>query len=263
MSFCCFTASMSSTITALPRELVEHIVSHLDKSSLFNCTLLCRYWSQSARPSLFRKIGLHHQGGHGLHDFIAALDSSRSLVDAAFYTQQLSLKGDNSYRVDVTSSEVHHILSNLPSLQTLHLKNVMLRCCPGGCPREISSRSLTQLVLEKITFEFGDTGKSTDARYSDTQCSLVELFNLFDLVTALHMSGVHTDGQRDGALFSLLIGSSQALRTLRSLEIDEEVLVCNEVLRSWGRNLTDLRIHLPSYSTASLHSGRKVCKCPV
>ncbi|TCD65067.1 hypothetical protein EIP91_003305, partial [Steccherinum ochraceum] len=200
-------------VPSLPRELVDHICTFMDRDVLATCSLLSSYWLFSARPQLFNSVTIIHKGVDEPCNTVAFLQlldcpeySSvsrhiRTLVIRGGGVGRPGQRGALSYKVGITATDIQHLLSRLPALHTLHLVYMTLDSTPAESFAVCPPRALKELKLISIGFQLPPLYKywSPDGWASeqeilrdDISCSLVDFFNLFSRVEALYLRKVFT-----------------------------------------------------------------------
>ena len=117
-------------------------------------------------------------------------------------------------------SKLGDIVCNLPFLQTLHLKNVVLTCV-GDAYRSDSSMGPKPLPHLKLTFVNFELPSQPDIT---VRCGLAELLNLFPSVKTLELSGVmkRTDeSDSSGARLDPDIAKAAGRQIARTFRVSE------------------------------------------
>ena len=213
---------------SLPRELVDIIVSNMDKADLAVCTLLSHHWRVSALPFLFRTIVVRscdnsdhwsnaQEPQYGWNHDHPPSDSSefyRFLSSEASshlrpHVRSLTLAGDDYTMMHFPLSifELDNVLNKLPALETLRLRCIELKLVNLFTPHCWSSpRSLQRLQLDDVDLEppsWVDEEVPSNVgsdRRAGTQCCLVELLNLFSDVQVMEITDV-TFGWKGGQTY--------------------------------------------------------------
>ena len=84
-----------ASVPCLPRELVDHICTFMDRDELATCSQLSSYWFCSARPQLFRSVTVVHKGVDEPCDtdaFLRFLDS-RCCSNVSQHVKALTIRG--------------------------------------------------------------------------------------------------------------------------------------------------------------------------
>lgn len=200
----------------MPRELVDLIVSYLDKKDLATCTMLSHHWRVSALPGLFHTLVIRPDHPLNFEPFQHFLTSASQ---ATSYTKSLTLNHDEyRYRfppiTDLNMFALDLILSKLPALEALKLSGLRLQCCPSSI-RPVgwsSPRSMKKLTLEHVDIP-SPSWLSTHSDQTEIErlatkkpvtCSFVDLLNFFGSVQTLEPENVPVSVGRD---YHYLIGA--------------------------------------------------------
>ncbi|RPD82048.1 hypothetical protein L226DRAFT_607244 [Lentinus tigrinus ALCF2SS1-7] len=149
-------------MSRVPFELSDYIIDflHADSKALNACSLTCRSWAPAARFHLFHSVAL--QNRDYMTPFQRLLDTS---PDLGWYVRQLTVAkfvdtgkvapAHDQQLPTVVEQALPQIFMHIPSLRTLSLSHVDMRCITGlaGLPHP----SVTVLSLSYCQFdEFAD-----------------------------------------------------------------------------------------------------------
>lgn len=220
------TVSTERTELHLPPELLNSIVGFLDKSDLSTCTILSRRWYPSARRELFRAVFIHDHAKSlyvsgrdppfidtrrpnfplALMDECCECGSASSYNLEAFNTflqlttasniarciNRISIRGGHPVcPMQFTIDAISTLLAELPSLQAVHLIDVVLS--PGLAKTTWKPRHLKVLDLKNV--HVGQPGRRPPRDERQFQSvlppgSLIDLLNLFSSVEVLRLTDI-------------------------------------------------------------------------
>lgn len=255
----------------LPRELVDIVVSNLDKKDLATCTTLSRYWNASALPQLFAESTLqpsYQTPFRSIERFPEFLHSHSKL---ARYIKSLTISS-----IEFNVAELDPLLGQLPSLEAFTLHNSGLTPCSHGERLRGWSfpRNLRSLSFVETSFDFRDSDAPDFYNTLDVQGkSFVEVLNLFGLVQTLVLKGLYfsweieeeADKRRDDKRLAAcisdtfhcvqltsfsatdhlrILGMSRSLASLQELVMDDAGGRDREFLGVVGHSLTSLSLYV-------------------
>jgi len=225
----------------LARELKDLIFSYLDVASVGACTLISRSggWHLSARFALFRRVVIKDNFRDPVHDLAAFRQylESGPPPHTIQYTKELVLFGGKDLDTEITSAELGRIISFLPAIAILELKDLWLMvACPSGSSQPNPPPvSLNTIRLHHIYLEL-----QVSLQTMSSQCSLTELLSLFSSIKTLEFESV------DFMWHSQLEdGSNKAHTLLLSLARTEGLKLPQDVK---GENLTIIQFNAKHFT---------------
>ncbi|KAH8103966.1 hypothetical protein BXZ70DRAFT_1062498 [Cristinia sonorae] len=284
---------MSDSIltTRLPRELINNIVEGLDTRTIASLSCTSSGVREVVKPLLFRQLTIHtDHATHHLNHFIAFLKANPiSTSDMALHVKTLTLLCNSPMprsdvmRESITALDLDFVLSRLPSVQTLHLRLIPLRCCTSTPPSGWSNpRSLNELSITYVEFQ--------PSRLRSPQDTFLELLGLFGSVKIMKLNAARiwdydpgvTDSHPEPStqvlrrrtslnverlfhvgeirysylptstttapppIVTSLMESPHCLSRMRTLDIDEDIAITNTLLRAIGHQLSHLHLRINS-----------------
>lgn len=179
----------------VPGELLDLILSYMDKPTLSMCTLISRSnpWSILAREHLFRAVvvivesSMEENAVRTISTFLRFLELPSSRVVLG-YIKVLKIGGSDQFiwRRVLHTHDLSLAIAKLPALEDIHLSDLQLNVATTDVPWPPQKR-LKTLHLHLISFALLDAKAGGDGV---PKCSFGELLNIFSEIQALHFRNV-------------------------------------------------------------------------
>lgn len=128
--------SKKTEITAMPREILEHILVHLDDKSLLKASHVCTLFASVAEAAFAQKYSNEYYKVYGWLDH-----------DKSFHEVMLSKYGEKIRKLKISVDEKHERLLDLAERTCCNLISIDL-CRP---PKNILSKNLKEVRLARLT----------------------------------------------------------------------------------------------------------------